>query len=263
MSDVRVQHSNWSSRIGTTIVVHRVRGARRGAVVGRARQPAAARRNLRLCRAGEPVESAGRLRRARLGRPAGLRRIRRLHSVRARHAGGRSSARRHSAGGRRRRHHRGAGRRPDLPPARALFRHRHLGGGGGVPPARGADLGARRRLRHEPAGRGRHLDRVEPADARVRRSTGSRSLRSPSSCSPSSGCCARATGWRSPRSATTSSARARTASTSRASNIAVYVAVGVRHRHGRRADIPAEDPHLARHRVFASTTGPPSSSSSP
>jgi branched-chain amino acid transport system permease protein len=42
--------------------------------------------------------------------------------------------------------------------------------------------------------------------------------RSPSSCSPSSGCCARATGWRSPRSATTNSARARTASMWRASN---------------------------------------------
>ena len=37
----------------------------------------------------------------------------------------------------------------------------------------------------------------------------------------------------------------------------------LRHRDGRRADLPAEDPHLARHRVFASTTGPPSSSSSP
>ena len=31
---------------------------------------------------------------------------------------------------------------------------------------------------------------------------------------------------------------------------------GVRHRHGRRADLPAEDPDLARHRVLASTTGP-------
>jgi branched-chain amino acid transport system permease protein len=40
---------------------------------------------------------------------------------------------------------------PDFPPARALFRHRHLGGGGGVPAARGADLGARRRLGHQPA----------------------------------------------------------------------------------------------------------------
>ena len=37
--------------------------------------------------------------------------------------------------------------------------------------------------------------------------------------SPSSGCCARATGSRSRRSATTSSARGRTASTSRASNM--------------------------------------------
>ena len=77
--------------------------------------------------------------------------------------------------GRRRRHRRGAGRGADVPPARALFRHRHLGGGGGVPAARRADLGARRRLRHEPAGGGRHLDRVEPADARIPRSTGSRS----------------------------------------------------------------------------------------
>ena len=32
---------------------------------------------------------------------------------------------------------------------------------------------------------------------------------------------------------------------------AVYVVVAVRHRHGRRADLPAEDPHLARHCVLA------------
>ena len=37
----------------------------------------------------------------------------------------------------------------------------------------------------------------------------------------------------------------------------------LRHRDGRRADLPAETPHLPRHRAFASTTGPPSSSSSP
>ena len=50
----------------------------------------------------------------------------------------------------------------------ALFRHRHLGGGGGVPPARRADLGARRRLGHEPAGGGGAVDRADPDDARVR-----------------------------------------------------------------------------------------------
>ena len=70
-----------------TIVRHRLRRARRGAVVGGARRPAAARRNLRLRRAGEPVEPARRLRRPRLGRPAGLCRARRLPAVRARHAG--------------------------------------------------------------------------------------------------------------------------------------------------------------------------------
>ena len=69
-----------------------------------------------------------------------------------------------------------------------------------------------------PAAR-RHLDRVEPADARIphlldRARPGGRR-----SCSPSSGCCARATGSRSRRSATTSSARDRTASTSCASNM--------------------------------------------
>ena len=60
-----------------------------------------------------------------------------------------------------------AGGRADLPPARALFRHRHLGRGRGVPAARVADFRARRRLRHQPAGRHRHLDGIEPPDARV------------------------------------------------------------------------------------------------
>ena len=55
--------------------------------------------------------------------------------------------------GARRRDRRGPGRGADLPAARALLRDRHLGGGRGVPAARLADLGARRRLRHQPAGR--------------------------------------------------------------------------------------------------------------
>ena len=59
-----------------------------------------------------------------------------------------------------------AGRGADLPPARALFRHRHLGGRRGVPAARLAGLGARRRLRHQPAGRHRDLDRGDAAQMR-------------------------------------------------------------------------------------------------
>ena len=43
----------------------------------------------------------------------------------------------------------------------------------------------------------------------------------------------------------------------------VYIVTALRHRHGRRADLPAEAAHLAGCRLFASTTGPPSSSLSP
>ena len=142
---------------------HRHRDLRRrlaraggGAVLGRPPRPAAARRNLRLRGAGQPVEPARRLCRPGVGRPAGLCRAWRLPAVRARHAARRPSARRHPHRRRRRGDRRGAGGGADLPPARRLFRHRHLGGGGSVPPARVADLGARRRLRHQPAGRHRH-----------------------------------------------------------------------------------------------------------
>ncbi len=100
--------------------------------------------------------------------PAGLCRARRLCAVRRLTIlGGVHPLAADPARRRRRRRRRAAGRRADLPPARALFRHRHLGGGRGVSAARVADLGARRRLGHQPAGRHRHLDGAEPADARV------------------------------------------------------------------------------------------------
>ena len=47
----------------------------------------------------------------------------------------------------------------------AYFRHRHLGGGGGVPPARLANFRPGRRFRHQPAGVCRHRHGAEPADA--------------------------------------------------------------------------------------------------
>ena len=61
----------------------------------------------------------------------------------------------------------GAGGAADVPAARALFRDRHLGDGGGVPAVGRAGLRARRRLRHQPAVGDRALDRRLPRDARV------------------------------------------------------------------------------------------------
>ena len=111
-----------------------------------------------------------------------------------------------------------AGGGADLPPARTLFRDRHLDRRRGVSPARLASLGARRRLRHQPAGRHRHLDRVEPADARVpdlldRARAGGRGARRDRAASALT---LRPGAAR--RSATTSSPRRATASMSRASS---------------------------------------------
>ena len=54
-----------------------------------------------------------------------------------------------------------------VPAARALFRHRHLDRGRGVPARRRAGFAARRRLRHQPARRHRHRDRAVAATARL------------------------------------------------------------------------------------------------
>ena len=139
MSDIRVQHSNWSSRIGTTIVVI--------AFVALAAAPWwAERADLRLLAeiyayvalaslwnllAGYAgLVSVGQQAYVGLGAYIlfALAMLAGVHPLVA-----------IPLAGRRRRHHRGAGRRADFPAARTLFRHRHLGGGGGVPAARGAD----------------------------------------------------------------------------------------------------------------------------
>ena len=98
--------------------------------------------------AGAILEPARRLCRAGLGRPAGLRRARRLRAVRATLIARPRSADRHPARRPRRRAPRAADRARRLPPARRLFRDRHLGGGGGLPAAPRAGEVARRRHRH-------------------------------------------------------------------------------------------------------------------
>ena len=171
---VRVVFASRSSRAGAASVCHCSGSPRRRAVLGRPRRSAAVVGNLRLCRLGEPVESARRLCRPRFGRPAGLCRARRLCPVRARHP------RRHFAVMGDPDRGRGGGRRVDpgggfgVPAARALFRHRHLDRGRGVPAHRRAGFASRRRLRHQPARRHRHRDCAVAATARLHRSTGSR-----------------------------------------------------------------------------------------
>ena len=144
---------------------------------------------------------------------------------------------------------RAAGRGSDVPAARPLLRHRHLGRRRGLPAPRVADLGARRRLRHQPAGRHRDRDGLEPADARIPDLLDRAGAR-----------------WSSILAAIVLLLRSRyglaltairdneLAARSNGIDVTrikfvVYVADRVRHRDGRRADLPAEAAHLPRHRL--------------
>ena len=169
----------------------------------------------------------------------------------------------------------GVARRPDrarrVPPARRLFRHRHLGRRRGVPAvlAQVKELGG---------GTGTSLPPASPA--RCSASTGARAVRraraggarhrrllAGARCSPpapscwSTGCCARATGWRSPPSATPSP-RPRASASTRSAPSSRLRGDRRRHRHGRRAHLSAEGAHLAGRGVLGASTGRPTSSSS-
>ena len=233
--------------------------ARRRAVVGRPRRPAAAVGNLRLCGAGEPVEFARRLCRPRLGRPAGLCRARRLSAVCA------SSI---SAGCRRS----GRSRSPASSPAwwrsrspRCVFRLRGhyfaigtwiiaevfrllasqvsaLGGGSGT---------------SLPAG---HRRSPSPRRGRCANSsiTGSAlglmvAILAADRAAAALALWAGAQGDPRQRARRPQQRRRR-----HPHQIAGLYRDRARHRHGRRADLPAEAPDLAGCRLSASTTGPPS-----
>ena len=159
---------------------------------------------------------AGGLRRPRLGRPAGVRRPRRLCAISVRDcwpASIRWSASRSPA-------HRRADRRADrayfVPAARRLFRHRLLGGGGSFRLIASARFRGRRRLGHQPAGGRGPVDRRLAQRARIPDLLAFAGARRRRARRRSCCCCARATAWRSPRSATTRWRREPTASTSSA-----------------------------------------------
>ena len=179
--------------------------------------------------AGAALEPARRLWRPGIGRPAGVRRHRRLCDVCRRHP-----ARLESCLGDPAWRPRGAAARcPDcllrLPPARRLFRHRHLGDRRGDPPAGRAVEGARRRHRHLAAARGdaqhsRHgrdpgaVWRPRGGRARHPRLLAGAGAGRCSSLAASTGCCAAASAWRSPPCATMSRRRSRSASIPGGSN---------------------------------------------
>ena len=134
---------------------------------------------------GAILEPARRLCRAGLGRPAGLRRARRLSAVRARHPVRPRSDVPIVLSGFVTALGRAAHRLRRVPPARPLFRDRHLGGGRSVPAAAGAVQVARRRHRHLAAAR-RHQRFLR------------RHCRSPScsACAPPPRATSSPTGWR-------------------------------------------------------------------
>ena len=161
-----------------------------------------------------------------------------------------------------------------LPPARGLFRHRHLGDRRGDAPAGRPVEGAWRRHRHHPAARGDvaiiwgvELDRRRcSACATPRRATawptGWR-WRWPSRPSAASTrCCAAAAGWPWPPCATMSRPPARSASMPARIKWIVFLTAAFGTGLVGRADLPAEGAHLARRAPSASPTGRPMSSSS-
>ena len=167
-------------------------------------------------------------------------------------------ARRHRRGRRRR-----PGRGPGVPAARPLFRDRHLDRRRSVPAHRVANFRARRRLRHEPAGRHDRSRWRRRGSCATFSNTGSRS-RSSSRCLPLIVLLLRSRYGLALKAIRDSELAATCNGIDvRRTKLLVYIVTAFGTAHGRRADLPAEAAHLAGRRVSASTTGPRSSSSSP
>ena len=140
------------------------------------------------------------------------------------------------------------GRGAGVPPARALFRDRHLGGGGGVSPAGIAGFRARRRLRHQPARQHRAFDRGEPAGARVPHLLGRARPRAAGSGADrrAAALALRPRAHRDPRQRGRRPLERHRRHPGQARGLCDD---RVLHGDGRRGDLPAEAAHLARRRV--------------
>ena len=158
-----VSRSSRTTVVSRSSAVLAIAAAASAPALGEQRRVATSDRNFPLCRARLLVGFSRRLRRSRFGRSAGLCRPRRLCAVCPERRGGDGAALYVAADRRRSSARLRAHRALAVSPARRLFRDHLLGRGGGVPLEHRAQRGARRRLGHEPAGRGGQDARAHPA----------------------------------------------------------------------------------------------------